>query len=74
MLTGAVVLVLAMLFLDRLPRLNHPVFNIDGIEGATRDRLFVAVEARSAAFDPLEVQRFLADLPLRPLRIQVVPR
>ena len=35
----------AMLFLDRLPRLNHPVFKIDGIEGVTQDRLFVAVEA-----------------------------
>ena len=74
MLTGAVVLVLAMLFFDRLPRLNHPVFNIDGIEGVTQDRLFLAVEARSEEFDPLEVQRFLAGLPLRPLRIQVVPR
>ena len=74
MLTGAVLMVLAMLFLDRLPRLNHPVFNIDGIEGATQDRLFVAVEARSEEFDPLEVQRFMADLPQRPLRIQVVPR
>jgi hypothetical protein len=74
MATGAVLVVLAMLFLNRLPRLNHPVFNIDGIEGVTQERLFLAVEARSPEFDPDEVQRFLADLPTRPLRIQVVPR
>ena len=36
-----VVVALAMLFLDRLPRLNHPVFNIDGIEGVTQDRMFL---------------------------------
>jgi hypothetical protein len=71
---GAAIVVFAMLFLDRLPRLNHPVFNIDGIEGATQDRLFLAVEFRSEEADPTVVERFLADLPLRPLRIQLVPR
>lgn len=74
MLMGAVVVFVTMLFLDRLPRVNHPVFNIDGFVGATQDRLFVAVEARSEEFDPLEVEQFLADLPRRPLRIQRVPR
>ena len=74
MLTGAVMLFAAMMFLDRLPRLNHPVFNIDGIEGATQDRLFLAVEARSEEFDPGEVEHCLATLPNRPLRIQRVPR
>lgn len=74
MLTGAIVTVLAMLFLDRLPRLNHPVFNIDGIEGVTQDRLFLVVEARSEDFDPGEVERRLTELSTRPLRIQRVPR
>ena len=71
---GGVVLFVAMLFLDRLPRINHPVFNIDGIEGVTQDRLFIAVEARSDDFDTETVERVLADLPDRPLRIQRVPR
>lgn len=71
---GAVALFAAMLFLDRLPRLNHPIFNVDGIQSATQDRLFVAVEARSEDFNPDVVEQFLADLPIRPLRIQRVPR
>ncbi len=74
MLSGAVVVFVAMLFLDRLPRINHPVFNIEGIEGVTQDSLFVAVEARSDDFDPELVERVLADLPTRPMRIQRVPR
>lgn len=74
MLVGAIAVTAAMLFLDRLPRLNHPVFNVDGIEGATQDRLFLVVEARSEEFDPLTVERTLAGLPMRPLRIQRVPR
>ena len=74
MLCGAVLLFIAMLFLNRLPRINHPVFNIDGIEGVTQDRLFIVVEARTDDFDPNAVERALIDLPARPLRIQRVPR
>lgn len=73
-LLGAIAVAVAMLFLDRLPRVNHPVFNIDGIEGVTQGRLFLAVEARSDDFDPEKVEHFLAELPMRPLRIQRVPR
>lgn len=71
---GAVAVTVGMLFLDRLPRLNHPVFNIDGIENATQDRLFLVVEARSEDFDARAVELALAALPMRPLRIQRVPR
>ncbi|PPQ40873.1 DUF3341 domain-containing protein [Rhodopila globiformis] len=74
MLTGAVVLFVVMLFLDRLPRLNHPVFNIDGIQGVTTDRLFLVVEARTSDFDAEAVEHALAELPVRPLRIQRVER
>lgn len=73
MACGAVVVFVVMLFLDRLPRINHPVFEIDGSERITQDRMFVAVEARSDDFDPNAVERVLADLPTRPLRIQRVP-
>jgi Protein of unknown function (DUF3341) len=74
MATAAVLVFAVMLFLDRLPRLNHPVFNIDGIQGVTVDRLFLIIEARSDDFDATAVERALAELPVRPLRIQRVPR
>jgi Protein of unknown function (DUF3341) len=74
MACGAVVVFVAMLFLDRLPRINHPVFEIDGSEGITQDRFFVAVEARSENFDRDAVEHILAGLTTQPLRIQRVPR
>lgn len=74
MMVAAVLVFVAMLFLSRLPRLNHPAFNIDGINGITRDRLFLVVEARSADFDAAAVERELNNLPIRPLRLQQVPR
>lgn len=74
MASGAVVVFVAMLFLDRLPRINHPVFEIDGSERITQDRFFVAVEARSESFDIEAVELLLVGLPKRPLRIQRVPR
>lgn len=74
MAMGAVIVTAAMLFLDRLPRLHHPVFNIAGIEGVTEDRLFLVVEARSDSFDPAAVERALAALPHRPIRMQRVLR
>lgn len=74
MLVAAIAVTAGMLFLNRLPRLNHPVFNIDGIEGATQNRLFLIVEAREEEFDTRAVELALAGLPIRPLRIQRVPR
>jgi hypothetical protein len=74
MAVGAIFVFLAMLYLCRLPRLNHPVFNIDGIEGVTQDRLFLVVESRAEDFDADAVEHALAGLPIRPLRIQRVPR
>jgi hypothetical protein len=71
---AALAVAAAMLFLNRLPRLNHPVFNIDGIEGVTQDRLFLLVEARAEDFDVEAVEQALVALPQRPLRIQRVPR
>ncbi|MBN8901397.1 MAG: hypothetical protein BGO51_11045 [Rhodospirillales bacterium 69-11] len=74
MAVGAIAVAAGMFFLNRLPRLNHPVFNIDGVQEVTADRLFLVVEARSESFDPHVVERVLADLPRRPIRIQRVPR
>ena len=74
MLGGSLVALLAMFVLNRLPRLNHPAFNIPDFGRVTNDRYFVAVEARDDRFDPARVEAALARLPLRPLAINRVPR
>jgi hypothetical protein len=40
-----------ILWLAGLPRLNHPVFNIESFAGATQDRFFLCIQARSHDFD-----------------------
>ncbi len=72
-LSGTVVGVAAMLFGNRMPRLNHPAFNIPGIGGATRDRYFLVVEARQD-FKPDAVEAAIAGLPDRPLVVHRVRR
>ncbi len=72
-LSGTVVGIAAMLFGNRMPRLNHPAFNIPGIGGATRDRYFLVVEAREE-FDPGAVEAAIAALPDRPLVVHRVRR
>ena len=74
MMVGTLVLLAAFLLSCRLPRLNHPAFNIPGFGRVTEDRFFVAVEARDDSFDPEAVERVLDRLPLRPRRISRVPR
>ena len=74
MLCGALFVVAAFLVLNRLPRLNHPAFNIPNFGRASEDRYFVAIEARDDAFDPAEVERALGQLAQRPSRVSRVPR
>ena len=74
MLGGSVVTLVALFVLSRLPRLNHPAFNIPGFGRATNDRFFVAVEARDDQFDPKRVEAMLAGLALRPLAVNRVLR
>lgn len=73
-LTGSLAVVAAMMLLNRLPRLNHPAFNIPDFTRATSDRFFVAVESRGEEFDPTIVEAALAALPMPPRRINQVPR
>ena len=73
-LTGALAVFLITTALSRLPRLNHPAFNIPGFTRATKDRFFVAVEARDDHFDPDRVEAAIAALPIRPLHVSRVPR
>ncbi len=73
-LTGTLFAFAAMLFGNRMPRLNHPAFNIPGIGGATRDRYFLVVEAPEDGFDAARVEGEIATLPDRPLAVHRVPR
>jgi hypothetical protein len=74
MLGGAVVVTMAMLLLNRLPRLNHPAFNIPGFGRMTQDRFFLAVEARDDDFDCAAVEAALSRLAAPPLAMHRVPR
>ncbi len=73
-LLGAVAVYSLMLLLSRLPRLNHPAFNIHNFTRVTADRFFVAVEARDDRFDAGAIEAVLAALPSRPSAIRRVPR
>jgi hypothetical protein len=63
MVLGAVCsVILAMLLLNRLPRLHHPLFEIDSFHFATADKFFLAILADDAEFDRTKVRRFLKSL------------
>lgn len=51
--------VIGMLLLNRLPRLSHPLFEIDRFRFATDDRFFLAVLANDPAFDERAVRQLL---------------
>ncbi|MGU3285644.1 quinol:electron acceptor oxidoreductase subunit ActD [Methylobacterium mesophilicum] len=77
MMTGCIAIHLALLVLNRLPRLNHPAFNIPGFLRASDDRFFLSAEARDDRFDAGRFERRLAGLAAeagRPLEISRIPR
>jgi hypothetical protein len=71
-LFGALVPAFGMLALNRLPRLNHPVFNASRIRLASRDRFFLCIKAADSRFDDRKTPRFLEGLGA--LSVEVVPR
>ena len=74
LMTGALVVYLAMLFLNRLPRLNHPAFNIPDFHRVTQDRFFLTVEEGRGPLDIAAVEAALDGLEGRPIRVTRVPR
>ena len=51
--------VFGMFGLNRLPRLNHPIFRHSTMWRATDDRFFLSIEATDPKFDSRETVRFL---------------
>lgn len=71
-LGAALSAVLGMLALNGLPMPYHPVFNVPEFKLASRNRFFLCIEARDAAFDFVETRQFLESL--GPRSISDVPR
>ena len=64
-LFAAIAAVLAAIWCNGLPRLNHPLFGVPGFDLATRNRFFLVVEAADPAFDPRRTREELERLPQR---------
>jgi hypothetical protein len=54
--------VFGMIFLNRLPELYHPVFNVPEFRRASIDRLFLCIETQDPRFELAETWRFLQHL------------
>jgi hypothetical protein len=62
----------AMLVFNRLPRLNHPVFEVPTFRLATSDAFFLAILANDPQFEEAETRSFLERL--APLRVDTIPQ
>ena len=60
-LLGAVGSLGGMLFLNRLPRWHHPVFNVERFKSVTHDKFFICIEATDPKFNDAETRKLLAD-------------
>jgi hypothetical protein len=61
-LFAAFAAVLGMLALNGLPMPYHPVFNVERFLLASRDRFFLAIEARDPLFDRQQTEAFLKSM------------
>jgi hypothetical protein len=61
-LVAAFAALFAMLFLNGLPRLYRPVFNVPRFTRATQDRFFLCIEATDPRFNREATRQFLAGL------------
>jgi hypothetical protein len=75
LLSGALGAVIGMLVLNGLPRLRHPVFEVDGFERASTDRFFLCLRADDPSFDEDRARAALqaGGHSLRVVRVQGMP-
>ncbi|PTM86957.1 DUF3341 domain-containing protein [Mycoplana dimorpha] len=59
-----------MLLLNRLPRLHHPIFDVEDFHLASSDKFFLVLFSNDARFDRRRTSHFLEGL--KPVRIAVV--
>ena len=70
-LGGALAAVVALLVQNGLPRLYHPLFEVDEFELATRNRFFLCLPAHDPVFAPGPARSLLEEL--HPLLLRDVP-
>jgi hypothetical protein len=61
-LFSALFLLVGMLILDRLPRLHHPLFDVERFHLASSDRFFLRLSAGDSRFQRSETEDFLRRL------------
>jgi hypothetical protein len=71
MVLGAVLSAIgSMLALNHLPRLNHPLFDVESFHLASKDKFFLVVLSNDPKFDRERTRRFLSSL--EPLRVDLI--
>jgi hypothetical protein len=71
-LIGGLTAVLAMLGMNGLPQPYHPLFNVERFACASKDRVFLCIEARDPKYDPEATRRLLEGL--HPREVWEVPQ
>jgi hypothetical protein len=59
-----------MLVLNRLPRLHHPVFDVETFDLASMDKFFLIIFSSDRRFDPEATRDFL--MRLKPRRVDLL--